>query len=156
MSDTLLDLKERLIQSLFRVKGMASNIHTGGEDRMAKYGVSIAELTLMSVVKNNSPDSDDNVIIADIQKRLFTSKAAVSKMLGVLERKGFVNRDVNRHNRRELVITLTEKGANVLNDLKNEVDGMLENVISKLGQEKTEQIINAINQFSDAISGVIE
>ena len=155
MADTFPELKERLIKSLFRVKNLTSNIHAGENTKITEYGLSIAEQTLMSAVKYNAPQSNTNVGISDIQKLLYTSKAAISKMLGVLEKKGYINRDINKQNRRELIITLTEKGNTVLKDIGKDTDDMLLKIISQLGQEQTEQIINAINQFADVISDVM-
>ena len=155
MADMIPEIKEQLIQVLFRVKTSTANFHAGDNKKMALYGVNIAELTLMSAVRYNSQESTDNIGITDVQKFLYTSKAAISKMLGVLDKKGYINRDINEQNRRELIITLTEKGSSALKDLEKDIDDMLSRIITNLGKEQTSQIINVINQFADAINDVI-
>jgi DNA-binding MarR family transcriptional regulator len=148
-------LKDLLIRAMFRVKGLTAKLHSTGSAKMAGCGISMAEFQLMSLVRYNSLNSGSNASVAEIQNILYTTKGAVSKMLGALEGKGYINRDVNKQNRRELVITLTENGLSVLSDLESEADKMLSSIIDKLGQDRTAQIIEGINQLSDAISEVV-
>ena len=147
-----LQLKEQLIDSFFRIKHLGSIFHTGMNTKMAAHDISIAELTLMRTIKNNAMDSDENMCVSDIKKHLFTSNAAISKMLGILEKKGYINRDVNKHNRRALIIILTPKGKEIIDDLEKEMDDKLIGIIQSLGKTEIEQLVRSINLFVDAIS----
>jgi len=151
-----IELKERLIESLFKIKHLSSIYHMDMDSQMARSGISIAELTLMKTIKNNAPDSDHNLIISDIQKHLYTSAAAVSKMLGVLEKKGYIVREINRQNRRTLIITLTAEGKEMLNRLEAESGGKLMEIILRLGEKEAEQLIQSIDMFVDATNNVIK
>ena len=106
MDKEYIQIKEQLMQSIFRVKHLNSAFYSDADLQMAKCGISITEFALMKTIENNMLDSDENTGVSDIQKHLYVTKAAISKMLGVLEKKGYVNREVNRHNRRTLLIKL--------------------------------------------------
>jgi hypothetical protein len=56
----------------------------------------------MKEVANNSIDSDSNIGLSEIRGYLSISKAAVSQMLGMPEKKGNINRDIDKNNRRNL------------------------------------------------------
>jgi len=140
-------LKERLIKSFFRIKHLSLTLHTGTDS-------SIAELKLMGAIQGNSLDCDNNVHISDIQNLLYISKAGVSKMLGVLEKKGYIARDVDKNNRRTLIITLTQDGKKILNELEKSADEQLIEIIDRLGEEKTEQFIELVNKFVDITNDV--
>lgn len=150
MNKELFGLEDRLIESIFRIKHINSIYPMGIEAEMVKNGVSMAQLTLMKTIRHNTLDSDRNTSISDIQKHLFTSTAAISKMLGILEKKGYINRDINKQNRRLLIITLTPKGREILEYLEKEIDKNLTEIITRLGKSEVEQLVKSINLFVDA------
>jgi len=150
------ELKDHLIQAFFRIKHLASSFHSGADSKMSELDLNMAELTLMKEIKCNALDSDENAFISDIQKQLYVSKAAISKMLASLEKKDYVNRDINRQNRRTLIVTLTPKGKEVLRVIEDDFDNTLMKIIQKLGKDNTEQFITGINRFADAINDVIQ
>jgi len=156
MDDEFLELKERLINSIFKIKHLGFVFYYGMDKHMTEHGLNMTEVTLMNVIKNNVSDSVENNGISDIQKHLYITKAAVSKMLGVLEKKGYLNRKTNTHNRRTLSITLTPKGREILKLLDNDIENMLIEIIKRLGKPDIEQFILSINRFVDVTSGVIE
>jgi DNA-binding MarR family transcriptional regulator len=155
LNEKLPELKERLSRSLFRFKNAVSGFQSGESVKMAEFGVSIAEITLMKEIRNNAPGSTRNIGIAEIQQRLYTSKAAVSKMLGVLENKGYINREINKQNRRMLILTLTPGGVDVLKYAEKDVDDIFLKIISRLGNKGVEQFINCVNLFADAVKDAI-
>lgn len=156
MDEELVHVKESMLDSIFRLKHLTATYHAGISTEMSKHGISIAEIILMKTVKDNSLDSDSNVGISAIQKHLFISNAAISKMLSVLETKGYVMRDVNKRNRRAVLITLTPKGRETLDCIGEDIDKRMTEAISRLGQEETKQLVISINRFVDAMTGVIE
>ena len=156
MENELFEMKERLIASIFRIKRFSYMCQAVLDTKMEKHGISMAELTLMKAVRNNVLDSDENTGISDIQRRLFTSKAAISKMLGVLERKGYLVRDINRQNRRALIITLTPEGHEILRCLEKNINDKLIEITAAVGKADVEQLIESINRFADTAIGVID
>jgi len=116
--------------------------------------VSMTELVLMKAVADNELDSEENVNIADIQNHLFVTKAAVSQMYAALEKKGYLNREIDKNNRRKLIVTLTPKGQEILGFMQDKVVQFLSEIISKVGEDNTKQLINLVNRFADALEEI--
>ena len=143
-------LAHPLVKSFFRLKHLASDFHVDTGTEYEKIGISIAELELMKEIRNNALDSACNTRISDIQNLLCISKAGVSKMLDVLEKKGCIARDIDKNNRRTLIVTLTEDGRKVLSDLEKNTEQLFASIIGQLGPEQTKQFIELVNKFADA------
>jgi len=156
MDDEVLELKDRLINAIFKIKHLGFVFYYGMDKHMTEHGLNMTEVTLMNIIKNNVADSVENTNISDIQKHLYITKAAVSKMLGVLEKKGYLVRETNTHNRRTLSITLTPKGREILKLFDNDIENKLIEIIRRLGKPEIEQFIMSINKFTEVTSSVIE
>ena len=145
------ELKERMMQTIFRMRQIIMSLHSR---EIIKLNLNLVEITLLVAIKDNSLGSEKN--IADLQKLLSVTKAAVSKMLGVLENKGYVIRDINKQNRRTLLITLTPKGKEAVEYIEKEIDENLIKIFERMGKANIEQFITNINRYADTISDIYE
>ena len=150
-STDLPDLTDMLIDSLFRIKRVIAQLHVETNDGDEKSWLSMAELALMKDIRGNKPDSANNVCISAIQGHLHITKAGVSKMLGVLEKNGYINRDVDKNDRRNIVVTLTQKGEDAVNTLYRQSDELLLKIITQLGEDDTRKFVKYVNKFADAM-----
>ena len=143
-------LKEQLMSSFFRVKKIGSSMPQMLDSHISKHNINIGELALMKLIKENSAHSNENIRISDIQKELFITKAAISQMLGALERKGYICRETDKGNRRTLIVTLTSAGKEILAPLEDGFDRLLSAIIALMGEEDTKLLILLISRFADA------
>ena len=155
MNEELIVLKEQMLNSLFRIRSVVSNFHTSLGTDFIKWDISINELIVMRLVQYNVIGSDKNTRISNIQSQLNVSKAAVLKMLGVLEKKGYICRDIDKENRRNLIITLTPEGKEILKELEQNVDALVEKIMLHMGKEQSEQFVESFNNFASAAEDVI-
>ena len=144
-----MDLKGQLVVSIFRFKKIGMSFPADLNTQLKELDVSMAELALMKGVAENKPESEGNINIADIQNYLFVTKAAVSQMFGTLEKKGYLNREVDRSNRRKLIVTLTPRGQEVLCVVEDKMELLLSKIISRVGEDNTKQLISLINRFAE-------
>jgi DNA-binding MarR family transcriptional regulator len=139
------DLINRVIHSVFRFKQleMAFRVfHPGSGEN-----VSMAELVVLAGIKNHTFE-DGEVTIPDL---LCISRAAVSQMLGVMEQKGFIIRDINKSNRRKQLLSLTEKGGLVVEEQEQKAIELLSQVVDQFGERETKQFIKLSGRFMDII-----
>lgn len=68
-------------------------------------------------------------------------------MLGSLEKKGFINRDIDKGNRRNLIVTLTPEGRRNLEHQYSEFSDRLEKIISRLGEDDVRQMVTIVNRM---------
>jgi DNA-binding MarR family transcriptional regulator len=155
-TEDFIELRDWLNYSLFNMKHLAQILYTGVDARMKRYGINMAELALLKSIRYNDVSSDENARLSEIQKNLYVTKAAVSKMLGALESKGYLNRDINERNRRELIVTLTDKGKEVVGIFEKNMDDALLEIIRYLGRDETERFIESLERFADATAEVMK
>ena len=147
----LLTLEKQLINAVFQLKHLFTKLHMEADEKYGGYDVSMAELELMKEIRDNTLDAKKNACSADIQHHLHISKAGVSKMLGVLEEKGYINRDVDKNDRRNIIITLTEEGRNVVNILSKDSDEYFTKIIQQLGVPETNQFVQYVSKFVEVM-----
>jgi DNA-binding MarR family transcriptional regulator len=143
-------LKKELMSCIFRFKSIGINTLRRLDGQ--KINVSLVEIALMKGIAENTFESDGE----KIQKALYIKKAAVSQMLGVLEQKGYILRDINPENRRKLVLTLTKKGEKILADTEKAVDAFASKIITEFGEKETKDFICQFNRFGDVITGILQ
>ena len=115
-------------------------------------GVSRSEfLALMLIDKTNGDKQDISKCIqaGDIWKGLNCTPAAISKMLKNLEGKGWIVREVNKDNRRNTNIILTEKGHDVINDARKRINEFTKRISNRLGEDKLDQLISILEETYD-------
>jgi DNA-binding MarR family transcriptional regulator len=139
-------LKKELVRSVFRFKSIGMTFPTNINNENAD--VNLAEIALMKGIADKTLDSD----MAKIQEGLCVKKAAVSQMLGVLEKKGYVNRETNKANRRKIILALTQKGETLIKETEIKVDNVLTEIISRFGEKETRQLIRLSSRFADIVS----
>ncbi|WP_372757972.1 MarR family winged helix-turn-helix transcriptional regulator [Lactococcus lactis] len=139
-------LEDELVQSIFRFKKLASKGF--GMDLINNNNqLNITELMLINEISDNTLNSEENVGISDVKEFLSVSKPAVSQMLSSLEKRGFLVRDVDKNNRRNVIVTLTDTGREVLSVELENFNIKLKKIISHLGEDDVKQMIEIVNRM---------
>ncbi|MDR3242679.1 MAG: MarR family transcriptional regulator [Clostridiales Family XIII bacterium] len=141
------NLKEQYIQVLFRFK-------KAGLDFPKVSDVNMTELFVMAGISENAFCGDKSVNMAEIQSSIYITKAAISQMFTSLEKKGYVVRETDRSNRRKITVELTDAGSKILEGAKKQADQMLEQTLSRLGEENAWRLITLLNRLSDIFDEV--
>ncbi|MCD2491208.1 MarR family transcriptional regulator [Lacrimispora sp. NSJ-141] len=86
----------------------------------------------------------------------FISKPAVSRMLGNLEEKGYLERTASKHDRRVVFVKLTELGRRCLEEERRYRDQMAEQIFERMGQEKMMMLLNLSEELFDYAEEEVE
>ena len=87
------------------------------------------------------------VLPSELSAALRSSTARISALLGSLERKGQIERAIDKSNRRKVLVTITESGrARALRDTR-ERDENLARVFIELGEDDTAEFLRLSEQF---------
>ena len=108
-----------------------------------KYDITRQQFNVMRIIRGNQPDPSN---INLIKERMLDKMSDASRIVERLKIKGFVERRVNRFDRRSVDIVLTEKGSDLLAKMDTEFDffeGPIKNLTDKEAQE--------LNQLLDKI-----
>jgi DNA-binding MarR family transcriptional regulator len=146
-------LKESLMLSIFRFKKVGMMLPHGGGG-LEGFDVSAGELFCLKAFSENKIGSEENVCSTDMQESLYITKPAISRMLNSLAEKGYIEREINKLDRRKLTVTLTADGSEILRRAVKKVDEALCEVIRRFGESETRQLIEMFNRFADVADEV--
>ncbi len=134
-------LKEQYMQAMMRFRKICMILPQRSD-------LNMTELIVMKGIARNSSLSDNNTTVSEIQSKLHITKSAISQMMNSLEKKGYIKREIDKADRRKVIVTLTKVGKEVWKETKESADNNLEEFISRLGDEKTKQLIPQNAQIS--------
>ncbi len=109
----------------------------------------LTTLSLMKSIEDNSPDSDHNIYMFDLQDELRISRGAISQIASNLEKKGYLVRETDKNNRRKQIVTLTSEGREAMRQSDAEFDEMLTAFLTQLGEHDAHEMVRLFNRFAD-------
>ena len=113
------------------------------------YAGEFMALRIIYKLKMDEDKDSLGVKTSDISNCMFMKKPTTSKMLNNLEDKGYIIRLSDKKDRRITYIDLTQKGIDLLEKHHKEMVDYTNLVISKLGKEDTETLVDLLNKLSD-------
>jgi DNA-binding MarR family transcriptional regulator len=144
------DLIDQLVHTVFRFKQIGMTFPVSRGEPGKRGDVTMAEVAVMKGIKDNIFE-DGKTTISDY---LCITRAAVSQMVGAMEKKGYLTRDINKTNRRKIALSLTERGRSLVAELEQKAMELLADIIDRLGEEESKQLIKLSNHFADIIEEI--
>ena len=96
--------------------------------------------------------SDGPVSPTYLSQTINTTKGRISSILKTLEKKGEIVREVDRDNRRNVLITLTEAGRErITSELESSYDMMVK-AFKSLGEEEVNEAVRLLNKLVAAMN----
>lgn len=108
--------------------------------------VSVAEAYALMELAQIAPLSQ-----GDLSKRLNLEKSTVSRLVGALSRRGWIERDRNPADRRIVEIQLTDTGKQAANTLSAARQLKFDQVLSAIPENRRDGVIDALNILVEAI-----
>lgn len=115
----------------------------------AEFDIRMNELWTLGTIDHANCFSGTGIGNTEIQEELQVTKSAVSQMLDSLVEKGYVERTLDANDRRRMCITITPSGKEVLGHMSKYANVIAEEVSSKMGEEKIQQMFDLLNEFVD-------
>ena len=117
------------------------------EKRLREFDLTFGEQVIIMFLSRNEEVNQDA-----ISKRYMIDKGMVAKTLNKLETKGFILREQNPDNKRENIISLTEKGADILNNIKRISDEWNEILYEEMSEEEIAFMKKLTNKMVENIA----
>lgn len=86
---------------------------------------------------------------SELSTALRASTARVSALLGALEKKGQIVREIDRSNRRNILVNITEKGRSRAEDEMQWMRNRMVRVFTDMGEADTAEFIRLTHRFSE-------
>ena len=116
--------------------------------------VSGADFWAMNNIVNNSEDG--KITISELAKKTNVLPSAISRTIRGLEDKGYVERTINKNDRRNTYVEMTDRGIEVMQEVKETMHNFGEAVLSKLDEDELSQLVAYLNNIYDIAKKEIE
>ena len=98
----------------------------------------------------NAKEAENGVTVSAIVNELHIAPPAVSRAMNSLEEKGLILRSVNKSDRRNTLVTLTDLGWERQKENEEKIDAFMGKIFARVGEEKVEAIITYMNEIYEA------
>ncbi len=85
---------------------------------LKKFGITPEQFNVLRILRGSAPKP---MMLADITARMIDKNSNCTRLVEKLRQKGFVNREICENNRRQVDISITEKGLQVLKRIDADV-----------------------------------
>lgn len=140
-------LRRESMRGFFRVSSrMKANF------AMALNGMPRSEFFALHQIREQARrQADGRVRVAELVRFSRVPASAVSRTLGVLEHKGYVERTADQADRRKTYVCLTEQGQSVLEACCARFFASYDMLLQQLGEEKCLRIIAMMQELEAAL-----
>lgn len=89
--------------------------------------------------------------ITELAEKLQLERSSVSRLIDGLVKGGFVSRELNENNRREVVLTLTEKGANSIQRVRDQSVQFYNAILGKMSESEQTSFYESFKTFTHSL-----
>lgn len=113
------------------------------------YELSLSQVHALQVLESESP-----LALHELSEKLYLERSTVSRIVNVLVKSGFINRQTNERNRREVLLSLTDHGKNSVNQVRNQSIIFFQHVLKDLSEDERHVILEGFRKFTFALQEV--
>ena len=89
------------------------------------------------------------VKVSDLAKAVRMTMPGVSRVLAGLEEKGIIERRIDKSDRRNILVFLTEDGYSKIREYKRRINKYFETVFERFGEERVAEVIELIAELAE-------
>lgn len=139
----------KLITAMHHLKVLVSQLKPQGE-------MTFGEFCVMSMIDKETVPTNRKLTPTRLNELLGTKKPATSRMLTVLEKRGFVVKTCDENDHRMSYLELTLLGRQALSKEREAFHKLLDRITTRLGNEDIEQITSTLLRLSDILEEELE
>jgi len=118
--------------------------------------MSYNESLICNILYRNTTECPDKVLTAtDLCDETKILKSQMNRILTLLEGKNLITRERSKEDKRKVFIRLTNEQSNAYLKQHEQILKLLDDIIEKLGEEQTKEIIRALNGISNVADEII-
>ncbi len=121
----------------------ASWLYNLNASRLKPHGITVEQYNVLRILRGSHPKA---MMLADVTSRMIDKSSNATRLVEKLRLKGLVNREICEGNRRQVDISITEKGLSVLQKIDVEAETWLESLkrITKAEAQELNRILDKI------------
>jgi DNA-binding MarR family transcriptional regulator len=138
-----------LVAVLHHLKLLVSQIKLQGE-------LTFGEFCVMSMIDRETLLTKHKLTPTSLNEMLGTKKPATSRMLTLLEKKGFVMKQSDEKDHRIYYLALTDQGSIVLSQERDAFHELLIRISKRIGNDEIDQITSTLLHLSNILEEELE
>jgi DNA-binding MarR family transcriptional regulator len=111
------------------------------EARLKEFGLTATQYNALRILRGAGPEG---VPCSEIGERMITHDPDITRLLNRLERRGFVERERDTHDRRVIHGKITAAGLKLLGEMDGPIERHGREMLRQVGQEKLKQLIELL------------
>lgn len=131
---------EKMVVNILFTGSWLSNLNAS---RLKPFGLTPEQYNVLRILRGSHPKP---MMLADITSRMIDRNSNATRLVEKLKSKGFVNREICETNRRQVDISITESGLNVLAKIDEGLDQWLEN-LKTIPQSEVEELNSVLDKL---------
>jgi DNA-binding MarR family transcriptional regulator len=132
---------------LYMVKQVELVVRSHLDELVKPAGITALQYTSLTVLERH-----DGLSAAQLARDSFVTAQSMADLVRSLENRGLIRRERNPHNRRELLILLTDEGRELLARYTDAVRELEERMVRGLSAHQTDQFRQALSKAWHALS----
>ena len=136
-------------RALFRALHRFGKVNTGQIIEME--GLTQGEFFGLSMLREHLKAHPEGMHVRELAQCTRVSTPGASRMLRAMEEKGLIERRIDRNDRRNTYIFLTEQGEEAWNRTAARLSTFLDRVVDRMGLENVQTMIDLWNRFADIL-----
>lgn len=134
-------MQRQFFATMMRFKKMSASFPV-------KCEIQINELMIMESISKGCACSNQHFCVSKIQENLHITKPAVSQILNSLEKKGYIAREINPHDRRKISVKTTKTGDEILAQSLQLYDDMLCELFHRFGEDNIADLMAQLEELT--------
>lgn len=120
--------------------------------------LSSGEIVLLKFLKERSkePEHANGTNVSEIACQMCMAPPAISRMLNAMEEKELILRTVNKSDRRNMLVQMTDRGRKMQQEAELVLTEFMEKIEAQVGKEKVAQVIETMNQMYECSKTELE
>lgn len=140
MDTTDILLLRQSVQKFTRIFGLIEHTTTP-----CGYPLSMSEVYALQEIEKKI------MTISELAACLYLERSSVSRLVDGLVKENMVNRVINENNRREMLISLTEKGSQTIEKVRQQSIEFYKTVLNSLSEQEQQLILNGLSLFANTL-----
>ncbi|HZG15422.1 MAG TPA: MarR family transcriptional regulator [Candidatus Bathyarchaeia archaeon] len=128
------------VQQFIRLFGILEQTETP-----CGFSMSLSQVFAMQELEKSS------MSMKELAEKLRLERSSVSRLIDSLVKGGFVSRELNEQNRREVVLRLTEKGERSMETLREQSIRFYESILSNVETNEQHKVLEGFQIFTAAL-----
>jgi len=132
---------------LYTVKQVELVVRSHLDDLLRPAGVTALQFTALTVLRRR-----DGLTAAELARNSFVRTQTMADMVATLERQRLISRTKDPHDKRRVLISLTDEGRSLLREYDGPVAALEQQMVQELSADEVDQLRNALNACRRALA----